>query len=207
MGDFEDVEAIAENLEMNDREAARYETHKEDIKKYAIKANFWAFWNIIWQIIFFWGLVVIAIEAGKTYANLYASSLNPLFDGMSYVTSPMALVVGILGPFSFFIMIYTGIIRSKWEGKLTRSTAFALSFLSNIEHREYMVQEEKKRVVQREKAQKEKKQVDDAKKIIEANIEISRKKGEQMKALKAGKITRKQYETNIKSIDLQSKKK
>ncbi len=207
MGDFEDVEAIAENLEMNEREATRYETHKEDIKKYAIKANFWAFWNIVWQIIFFWGLVVIAIETGKQYANLHVNSFNSFFDGMSYVTSPMAIVIGIVGPFSFFVMIYTGIVRSKWEGKLTRSTAFALSFLSNIEHREYLVKEQKKLDKVKAKVAQEKQQVLDAKKIIEANLELSRKKGEQMKALKSGKITRKQYETNIRAIDLHSKKK
>ena len=207
MGDFEDVEAIAENLEMNKREAARYEIHKEDIKKFAIKANFWAFWNIIWQIVFFWGLVVIAIDAGERYANMYAPSLNSLFHGMSYVTAPMAIVVGILGPFSFFVMIYTGIVRSKWEGKLTRSTAYALSFLSNIEHREYLVQEHKKLVKIRDKVAKEKLQIQDAKRVIETNLELSRKKGEQMNALKSGKITRKQYETNIRMIDVQHKKK
>lgn len=207
MGDFEDVEAIAENLEMNDREVARYEIHKEDIKRYAIKANFWAFWNITWQIIFFWGLVVIAIDAGERYANEFAPSLNSLFGGMSYVTSPMALVVGILGPFSFFVMIYTGIVRGKWEGKLTRSTAYALSFLSNIEHREYMILEEKKLVKIRDKVMKEKLQVQEAKRVIEANLEMSRKKGEIMNAYKAGKITKKQYEINIREIDLKSKKK
>ena len=206
MGDFEDVEAIAENLEMNEREATRYEIHKEDIKKFAIKANFWAFWNIIWQIIFFWGLVVIAIETGKNYASDYPA-LDSFFGGMSYVTGPMAIVVGILGPFSFFVMIYTGIVRSKWEGKLTRSTAFALSFLSNIEHREYMVKEQKKLVDLRDKAIKEKLQAQEAKKIIEANLELSKKKGEIMNAYKEGKITKKQYEYNIRVIDLKNKKK
>ncbi len=211
MGDFEDVEAIAENLEMNERETARYETHKEDIKKYAIKANFWAFWNITWQIVFFWGLVVIAIEAGKNYANDFVPSFNALFDGMSYVTSPMAIVVAIIGPFSFFVMIYTGIVRSKWEGKLTRSTAYALSFLSNIEHRQYVAMQEKKQekklIDLREKANKEKLQLQEAKRVIEANLEMSRKKGEIMKAYKDGKITKKQYEYNIRAIDFKSKKK
>ena len=206
MGDFEDVEAIAENLEMNARETDRYEIHKEDIKKYAIKANFWSFWNITWQIIFFWGLVVIAIDAGQKYVS-NSPGLNTLFEGMSYVTNPMAVVVGIIGPFSFFVMIYTGIVRSKWEGKLTRSTAYALSFLSNIEHREYLIKEHKKLIKIRDKVAKEKLQVQDAKRIIEANLELSRKKGEQMQALKSGKITRKQYETNIRTIDIQSKKK
>ncbi|MCK5024237.1 MAG: hypothetical protein KAR56_01315 [Thermoplasmata archaeon] len=206
MGDFEDVEAIAENLEMNEREKARYELHKEDIKRYAIKANFWAFWNITWQIIFFWGLVVIAIDAGQRYANDYVPTLNLFFGGMSYITAPMAIVIGILGPFSFFVMIYTGIVRSKWEGKLTRATAYALSFLSNIEHREFMVLEEKKRVNLRARAIEEKTHVQDAKKIIEVNQEISKKKADLLKACKDGKITRETYEYNIKMIDSQKKK-
>jgi len=138
MGDVEDVEAISEHLEMNAREKARYELHIEDVKRYSKKVTFWRFWNVVWQIIFFWGLVVIAIEAGQRYSEQFVPSINPVFNYMNYVTFPMAIAVGILGPFSFFIMIYTGLVRGKWEGQLTRSTAYALSFLSNIEHREYM---------------------------------------------------------------------
>ena len=205
MGDFEDVEAIAENLVMNERESARYDLHIEGVKKYSLKVNFWRFWNITWQVIFFWGLVVIAIDAGERYANSYVPSMDSFFGGMSYVTAPMAIVIGILGPFSFFIMMYTGIVRSKWEGKLTRSTAYCLSFLSNIEHREYMALEEKGREDYRAKAIKEKMRVQKAKRIVEANLEISKKKGEIMKAYKDGRITKRQYEANIRAIDLRSK--
>lgn len=207
MGDFEDVEAIAENLEMNEREKARYELHKEDIKKYAIRANFWKLWNIIFQIIFFWNIVALALELAQTYSVASVPSASSFFVSLNNATASITFWFGIFSAFAFFLMIYTGIIRSKWEGKLTRSTAYALSFLSNIEHREYMEMEEKMRVQKKTKAMKEKQEIESAKKIIEANLELSRKKGEQMNALKSGKITKKQYEANIRAIDLKNKKK
>ena len=207
MGDFEDVEAIAENLEMNEREATRYETHKEDIKKYTIRANFWKLWNITFQIIFFWNIVALALELAQTYSVASIPSASSFFVSLNNATGPITFWFGIMSAFAFFLMIYTGIVRSKWEGKLTRSTAYALSFLSNIEHRGYMVKEQKKLVDLRDKAIKEKLQAQEAKRIIEANLELSKRKGDIMNAYKAGKITKKQYETNIKSIDLQSKKK
>jgi hypothetical protein len=39
---------------------------------------------------------------------------------------------------AFPLMMWTGITRGKWEGKLTRSSAYALSFLENIEHRQFL---------------------------------------------------------------------
>ena len=138
MGDIEDIEDIANKLEMNPREKARFTAHLEEVTSYSKKVTFWRFWNFIWQVIFFWGVVVIAIDAGQRYSSQFLSSISPVFDSMNYVTFPMAIVVGILGPFSFFLMIWTGIIRGKWEGKLTRASAYTLSFLSNIEHREFM---------------------------------------------------------------------
>ena len=145
MGDFEDVEAIAENLEMNEREKARYELHKEDIRKYSIRANFWRFWNIIFQVIFFWNIVALALELAEVYSGNTVPSINPFFEGLNSLTAGVTFWFGIFSAFAFFLMIYTGIVRSKWEGKLTRSTAYALSFLSNIEHREFMELEEKVR--------------------------------------------------------------
>ena len=152
-------------------------------------------------------MVVIAIDAGRGIAADSVPSMSPLCDSMSYVTSPMALVVGILGPFSFFIMMYTGIVRGKWEGKLTRATAFALSFLSNIEHREYMALEEKGRDDFRAKAVMEKMRIQKAKKIAENNQKTTQKKVDLLKAYKAGKISKKQYEANIRVIDYQNKNK
>ena len=206
MGDFEDVEEIAANLVMNEREQARYELHKERIHKFAIRANFWRFWNIVWQIIFFWGLVVIAIDAGKLYASLYVPSLNSFFDVISYATSPMSLVVGVLGPFSFFIMIYTGIVRSKWEGKLTRATAYALSFLSNIEHREYLALEKKPPVFARSKPKVDPIQVKDVKRVLDAQRKASDQKAEVLKAFKEGKMDRKTFEAKMREINKGAKK-
>jgi ABC-type multidrug transport system fused ATPase/permease subunit len=142
LSDIDEVEEIASRLEMNPRERARYNEHLEEIKKHSKKAKFWKFWNFIWQVVFFWGLVVIAIEAGQRYSEQFVPSVSPVFTYMNYVTFPMSLIVGVLGPFSFFLMIWTGIIRSKWEGKLTRATAYTLSFLSNIEHRGFMALDE-----------------------------------------------------------------
>ena len=207
MGDFEDVEAIAENLEMNEREAARYELHKEGIKKYSIRANFWRFWNIIFQVIFFWNIVALALELAEVYSGNTVPSINPFFEGLNSLTAGVTFWFGIFSAFAFFLMIYTGIVRGKWEGKLTRSTAYALSFLSNIEHREYMELEEKGRAERKAKALKEQRQVQDAKKIIETNLEIAKKKSALLKTFKEGKITRSKYEADIKAIDLQYKKK
>ena len=181
MGDVEDVSAIAENLELNAREQVRFDLHLEDVKKYAVKANFWAMLNIIWQIIFFWGLVVLALNTGKTYSEQYAPSMLSFFNYMDQIISPMNLFVAIVGPISFFLMIYTGIIRRKWEGKLTRASAYALAFLSNIEHREFMALEDKK--------DQKREQV------------IQERKDKLKEALEAGKMKKHIYDQNIKKIE------
>jgi len=204
MGDFEDVEAIAENLVMNDREQARYELHKEDIKKFSIRVNFWKFWNIIFQVIFFWNIVALALELVEVYAGNTVPSIHPYFEGLNSLTAGVTFWFGIVSAFAFFLMIYTGIVRGKWEGKLTRASAYALSFLSNIEHREYMEMEEKMRHDRKAKLMKEKLQAQEAKRIIESNQEIAKKKSELMKSLKDGRITRKKYDAEIKA--LQNKK-
>ncbi|MCK5559648.1 MAG: hypothetical protein KAJ51_03605, partial [Thermoplasmata archaeon] len=53
---------------------------------------------------------------------------------------------------SFPLMMWSGIKRGKWEGKLTRSTAYALSFLENIEHRQYLEQKQQVRPLAQVKA-------------------------------------------------------
>ena len=48
MSDFEDIEEIADKLEMNPREKARFTTHLEEATSYSKKVAFWRFWNFIW---------------------------------------------------------------------------------------------------------------------------------------------------------------
>ncbi len=138
MGDVEDVQEIADSLDMNAREKARYDQHLVDIKSYQKRARFWRIINSICQIIFFWNIVAMALELAQTYATDSIPSLGPFFTSLNDVTAPISFYFGIASAFAFFLMIWTGIVRSKWEGKLTRSTAYCLSFLSNIEHREFM---------------------------------------------------------------------
>ncbi len=138
MSDVSDVEEIAEPLEMNAREKARYELHLEDIRSFQNRTRFWRIINSICQMIFFWNIVAMALELAQRYATESIPSLSPFFTSLYEVTGPITFYFGIASAFAFFLMIWTGIVRSKWEGKLTRSTAYCLSFLSNIEHREFM---------------------------------------------------------------------
>jgi hypothetical protein len=210
LSDIEDIEKIAEKLEMNPREKARYDLHLEEVADYSKKVTFWRFWNFVWQVIFFWGIVVIAIDAGQRYASEYAPSVSTAFDYMNYVTFPMALVVGILGPFSFFLMIWTGIVRGKWEGKLTRASAYTLSFLSNIEHREFMALDRqidtlKKDTVKVSKRAEKPKTRETAKERAKRirmteKAELEEKSEILKKAYKEKKITIERYERNMKKL-------
>lgn len=192
MGDVEDVELIAEKLEMNPREQARYEMHLEDIKKYSKKVIFWRFWHIIWEVLFFWGLVIIAIETGKNVTAVHAPSVHPIFALFDYVTVPMAIVVGFVGPISFFIMMWTGLKRGKWEGKLTRSSAYGLAFLANIEHRQFTALEI------RESTKK-------IKVIEERKQDVDSQYREKVAMLKKSfidrKITKEMYRKNLKALE------
>lgn len=178
MSDVEDVMAIAEGLEMNAREQLRFDLHIEDIKRNSARADFWVMVNIIFQVIFFWGLVILAITTGKSYVG---NMFEPFFNFLDWALSPMNLLVAIVGPFSFFLMIYTGIIRRKWEGKLTRATAYALAFLSNIEHREFTALEN----------EREKKRADI----------IKERKNKLQTAFVSGKISKAIYDRNMKNIE------
>ncbi len=210
MSDIEDIEKIADKLEMNPREKARYDLHLEEVTSYSKKVTFWRFWNFIWQVIFFWGVVVIAIDAGQRYSSQFLSSISPVFDSMNYVTFPMAIVVGILGPFSFFLMIWTGIVRGKWEGKLTRTSAYTLSFLSNIEHREFMALDKQidtlKKDTLKEPKSAEKPMARETARERERRIkktekdELAEKSEILKKAYQEKKITIERYEKNMKKL-------
>ncbi len=166
---------------MNPREQVRFDLHLENIKEYNKKANFWVLMNIIWQIIFFWGLVVLALNAGKLYSEEFVPSMVSFFNSVDRIISPMNIFVAIVGPISFFLMIYTGIVRRKWEGKLTRASAYALAFLSNIEHREFMELK-----VRREKKREQL---------------IKERKDKLKEAFEAGRLSKYLYEQNLKRIE------
>ena len=185
MGDIEDVSAIAENLELNAREQVRFDLHLENIKEYNKKADFWVMLNIIWQIIFFWGLVVLALNTGKLYSEEFVPSMVSFFTQVDKIISPMNIFVAIVGPISFFLMIYTGILRRKWEGKLTRASAYALAFLANIEHREFTA------LTNRREQKRE--QV------------IQEKKNKLKEAFEAGRLSKQLYEQNLKRIEAMEK--
>ena len=92
----------------------------------------------------------VARDYSATPAPWLSSGLNSVID----LTSDITIWFGVASGFAFFLMIWTGIVRSKWEGKLTRATAYCLSFLSNIEHREFMKLEDDA-VLNRRKARAE----------------------------------------------------
>ncbi len=190
MGDVEDVEFIAENLEMNQREQARYELHKEDIKIHSVKVVFWRFWHLVWEVLFFWGLVVIAIETGETVTAVHAPSIHPAFELFNYVTVPMAIVIGFVGPISFFIMMWAGLKRSFWEGKLTRATAYCLAFLANIEHRKF-IELEIRDVTKKIKTDPKKK---DQAEYLEKLANLKR-------AFMERQITKEMYRKNLKALE------
>ena len=192
MGDVEDIELIAEKLEMNSREQARYELHLEDIKRYSKRVIFWRFWHIVWEVLFFWGLVIIAIETGENVTAVHAPSIHPIFEMFDYFTVPMAILVGFVGPISFFIMMWTGLKRGKWEGKLTRSSAYGLAFLANIEHRQFTALETRE-------ATKKSKAIQESKKDEDSPYEL--KVARLKKSFMDKKITKEMYRKNLKTLE------
>ena len=115
MSDVTDVEEIAEHLEMNAREKARYELHLEDIKRTSRKVMFWRFMNSVWQIIFFWNIVALALDLAREYTTASIPSLSPFFISLTDVTTPITLYFGVLSAFAFFLMIWSGIVRVKLD--------------------------------------------------------------------------------------------
>ena len=133
----EDIIAMAEEFNMNNFEKERYEKHIEGIKSLEKHVLFWRLLNIVFQVIFFWNIVALALELAETYSGQSIPSAHPFFEGLNHLTAGVTFWFGIFSAFAFFLMIWTGIVRSKWEGKLTRASAYALAFISNIEHRDY----------------------------------------------------------------------
>jgi signal transduction histidine kinase len=188
MSDYSDVQEIAETLDMNPREKARFDLHLEDIKKYQRRARFWRIINSICQIIFFWNIVALALEVAQVYATEHIPSVGPYFTTLNDVIGPISIIFWTVSAFAFFFMIWTGIIRQKWEGKLTRATAYCLSFLSNIEHREYL------KLEQDFKRKKKK-----AKALMDP--EFREKKELLQSSRDSGKISNTQYERNLRMLE------
>ena len=137
MGDLEDIMAKAEEFDMNNFEKERYELHVEEIGSLEKRVTFWRWVNIIFQVMFFWNIIAFAFEVGRDYSASYSPAMSSFFNSVMELTEGMTFWMGIITAFSFALMMYTGIIRGKWEGKLTRASAYALAFISNIEHRDY----------------------------------------------------------------------
>ena len=188
MSDVDDVTAIAESLDMNAREKARFDLHLVDIKRYQNRARFWRIINSICQIVFFWNIVALALELAQTYATESIPSVEPFFTSLNNVLAPITLYFTIASAFAFFLMIWTGIVRSKWEGRLTRATAYCLSFLSNIEHREFMKMEADE-LVKRRRAK------------AMANPEFREKLELLQKARDQGKMSNVLYQKNVQMLE------
>jgi hypothetical protein len=139
MGDLEEVMALGKKVTFNPLEQKKYKTHLDNIRYNQQKAKAWKTNNILWQLIFFGTLFIGAMARlvllmgdfdimGVEYAN----------DVSAFIDEYFTLLFSFFMPFSFPLMMWTGYIRGKWEGALTRSTAYALSFMENIEHRMYL---------------------------------------------------------------------
>ena len=149
MGDSDEVMEFGKKLDMNPMEQKKYKTHIQTIRYNEQKVKAWKTMNYLWQLIFFGTLFIIAFS--ELFKNL--ADFNIISDSFGktitdFIDKWFGILFGFLIPFSFPLMIWTGVIRGKWEGKLTRSAAYALSFLENIEHRQYL---EEKMVVRQQK--------------------------------------------------------
>ena len=145
MGDSEEVMEFGKRLNMNANEQKKYKVHITTIRYNEQKVRGWKIMNYFWQLVFFGSLFIIAIATlfdNLAEFNIITESLGKTIT--EFINKWFGLLFGFLIPFSFPLMMWTGIVRGKWEGKLTRSAAYALSFLENIEHRQYL--EEKKEV-------------------------------------------------------------
>jgi len=139
MGDSDEVMAFGKKLHMNELEQAKYKTHVQTIRYNEQKAKAWRTMNYLWQLVFFGTLFIEAIAILFLHIADAGYLSKELGDDIStFIRSWFFLLFGFLMPFSFPLMMWTGIVRGKWEGKLTRSSAYALSFLENIEHRQFL---------------------------------------------------------------------
>ena len=141
MGDAEELMDMGKKLNFNPLEQKKYKTHIETIRFNTEKANAWRRMNYLWQLIFFGTLFIEALAIlfiNLSKAGYFDEDLAKTIS--TFIRSWFFLLFGFLMPFSFPLMMWTGVVRSKWEGKLTRSVAYALSFMENIEHRQYLEQ-------------------------------------------------------------------
>jgi hypothetical protein len=139
MGDSDEVMAFGRRLHFNPMEQQKYKTHIQTIRYNEQKAAAWRRMNYLWQLVFFGTLFIEAIAILFLHVAEAGYLEEDLAEFIStFIRSWFFILFGFLMPFSFPLMMWTGVVRSKWEGKLTRSTAYALSFLENIEHRQYL---------------------------------------------------------------------
>ena len=152
MGDVDEVMDIAKKLDMNPNEQKKYKVHLDTIKYNAQKTSAWKANNYLWQVIFFGTLFIGAMIKLVEYLE-YVKYIDTKYAEfvVGFISSWFGVAFWIFVPFAFPLMMWSGIVRGKWEGKLTRSTAYALSFLENIEHRQYLEEQQVVRVLKKPK--------------------------------------------------------
>ncbi|WP_455392117.1 hypothetical protein [[Eubacterium] cellulosolvens] len=139
MGDSDEVMEMGKKLNMNPLEQKKYKTHIQTIRYNEQKAKAWKMNNYLWQMVFFGALFIdamVVLVGHLSHIKYIDTSYGDM--AVNFISSWFGLLFWFLMPFSFPLMMWTGVVRGKWEGKLTRSTAYALSFLENIEHRQYL---------------------------------------------------------------------
>lgn len=145
MGDVEELKEMGKKLDFNPLEQKKYKSHIETIRYNTEKAKAWRTMNYLWQMVFFGALfldAMVVLVGHLSHIDYIDTSYGDMV--VQFISSWFGILFWFLMPFSFPLMMWTGIVRGKWEGKLTRSVAYALSFMENIEHRQYL--EEKAQV-------------------------------------------------------------
>jgi hypothetical protein len=145
MGDVEELKEMGKKLDFNPLEQKKYKSHLETIRYNTEKAKAWRTMNYLWQMVFFGALfldAMVVLVGHLSHIDYIDTSYGDMV--VQFISSWFGILFWFLMPFSFPLMMWTGIVRGKWEGKLTRSVAYALSFMENIEHRQYL--EEKAQV-------------------------------------------------------------
>ena len=146
MGDSEEVMEFGKKLNMNPMEQKKYKFHLDTIRFNESQTAKWKTMNYFWQMIFFGTLFIEAIAILFLHVHDAGYLEKELAETISsFIRSWFFLLFGFLMPFSFPFMMWSGVVRGKWEGKLTRSAAYALSFMENIEHRQFLEEKEKVR--------------------------------------------------------------
>ncbi len=145
MGDSDEVMAFGKRLHMNPMEQKKYKNHIQTIRFNEGKTKAWKIMNYFWQILFFSSVFILAFEElfiNLAEMNIINTSLG--VDAVNFINNWFGRIFWFFIPISFPLMMWSGVVRSKWDGKLTRSTAYALSFLENIEHRQYLEEKRKR---------------------------------------------------------------